>query len=145
MSDAILTEEEVLEKRARAQAATPGPWDVGSTNVGHSGRPSLEYWVKVPALGRASVFLDHCPTEANPVWEWTHNQQDEAARADVSFMAASRTDIPALCASHEAIRDDRDRLAARVAVLEGALTSADLKQRDEALLLASLLRCEATP
>ena len=79
----ILTPDEVAAAKARADAASPGPWrTVGNTlYIRASGPP---YYEGVDWF----AFLGNSETAA--------------------FIAVARTDVPALAESHEALRADRD-------------------------------------
>jgi hypothetical protein len=75
--------------RARADAATPGPWLAGDH-------------VNVPGHHTQKISVQRGPLGS-------------LKAVDAQFIAAARTDIPALC-------DEVDRQASRIAELEAALT-----------------------
>jgi hypothetical protein len=86
--------------RARANAATPAPWRAGSRETWHVfgaiGDPSL----MAPVLGRVVCRINqHFPHEA-----------------DAAFIAAARTDVPALVARVEALER-----AIRIAIGDSAM------------------------
>lgn len=102
----IMTPAQVAECRERVERATEGPWMAGDSNEG--------CW---PAPPQWEVQSD---TWANP----HHYPDDELlpemclqiewyggnTEADASFIAHARTDIPALCATVEALREENERL-----------------------------------
>ncbi|MET8694792.1 hypothetical protein ABZV65_19865 [Streptomyces bauhiniae] len=92
MSETPMTPERLAEIAARANAATRGPWCTDDWEIYHG----LEY---VPGM---SLWIgETCTGTGTP----------ERDRANATFMAAARTDVPDLLA-------DNDRLRARVAELE---------------------------
>ncbi|MFE1192890.1 hypothetical protein ACFW6E_08825 [Streptomyces olivaceoviridis] len=84
--------------QTRANAATPGPWCTDSWEIyqGTEYEPGLSMWIGETCRGTSSLEQD---------------------RADAAFVAAARTDVPALVA-------EVHRLRARVAELEEAGTYA---------------------
>jgi hypothetical protein len=82
----------------RANAATPGPWCTDSWEIyqGSEYEPGISTWIGETCRGMTSLEQD---------------------RADAAFVAAARTDVPALLAE---VR----RLRARVAELEGPAVEA---------------------
>lgn len=85
-----LTEERLFEIKARAKAATPGPWyHVLAAIVGTTPRPDDDNTTCI------------CNTE----WGNATNVQSNA-----SFIAAAREDVPALLAEVERLREEVARL-----------------------------------
>jgi hypothetical protein len=76
---------------ARAKAATPGPWE-GSTQTGVAGGGFL-----------AQVFEGYGMTLAIATMERPNGT------ANAAFIAAARTDVPALIAEVRRLRDDVER------------------------------------
>lgn len=132
-----MTPEELAEIRARAEAATPGPWVVESGNW-TGGEPWHQYRPAVPVKGR--MF----------------GGEPLTTEEDAEFCAHARTDVPRLLAAYEEAtrtaeecRSARDlwegratseqtawRLAAEA--WEARATQAE-RQRDEALARADAL------
>jgi hypothetical protein len=115
---APLSEQQLAEIAARAEAATAGPW--GS-------RRDLDGVYTVQARPRIT------PTEGNTSdgdVAWLAPAGDEQTYANAWFIARARTDVPALLA-------DNARLRARVAELETALATA--KAEPERAMLAFAL------
>ena len=89
-----MTEERLFEIKARAKAATPGPWyHVLAAIVGTTPRPDDDNTTCI------------CNTE----WGNSTNIQPNA-----EFIAAAREDVPALLAEVERLRTDVARLRARL-------------------------------
>lgn len=88
----------LTEILARADAATPGPWctDAWEIYQGTEYLPGLSWWIGETCRGTSTPEQD---------------------RADATFVAAARTDVPKLVA-------EVDRLRTRVAELEAARTTA---------------------
>lgn len=82
----MLTHEELQAIKARAEAATPGPW----TNVDEDG----EHWKSITAI------------EGGDPLSVTMKIYDEGGHslADAEFIAHARTDVPALVAEVERLR-----------------------------------------
>src|SRR5262249_15361143 len=80
--------------KARADAATEGPWRVHAAGMGIRGATTPYAWILSPDNG--SIAERH----------------SSGTMADCEFVAAARTDVPALLAEVE-------RLRARVAEVEG--------------------------
>lgn len=95
----ILTAEQVAEIAGRAEAAYPAPWE--------------EEW---NTLGQP--FLRSGVLEVAYLSRWFHPDQ---TKANLDFVAASRTDVPALCASHEALRREVERQAKALELLQAAV------------------------
>jgi hypothetical protein len=95
-----LSPERLAEIRDREAAATPGPWgtyddgtgrldiaaDLEETGTGYSCRRSIAQTDEYP--------IDNDPAHA----EWASDQDLEQSQADAEFIAAARTDVPALLA-----------------------------------------------
>lgn len=82
-----LTPEQLAEIAARAEAATPGPWCTDSWEIyqGTEYQPGLSMWIGETCRGNTSPEQD---------------------RADATFVAAARTDIPALLAEIHRLRNE---------------------------------------
>ena len=83
----MLTEEQLLEIEARCNAATPGPWD-SCTAICGSGDSAII----APIHGRSCVLALVCAE--------VDEQGKDVVRSmrDAAFIAAARTDVPALVA-----------------------------------------------
>lgn len=92
MTSQPLTEQQLADIRARADAATPGPWctDAWEIYQGTEYQPGLSMWIGETCRGTTSPEQD---------------------RADATFVAHAREDVPALLAEIQ-------RLTDRVAELE---------------------------
>lgn len=118
-----LTEDELRDIEARAEAATPGPWFV----VGDTWR----------AADQAPYVLSGTddPHGGNPLCDMllpdTYDSDDAAdeaearAEADARFIAAARQDIPRLAAALREAWEDGKRLQDEVGNLEAAVRQAD--------------------
>ncbi len=109
MSDETMPEADVLALLARADAATPPPWDVRHSEIGKNLR---EFFVHIEA---PNVFLDmHPVSPGHPYFDWTMNQRitngQGMAIRDAEFMSAARAHVPALCKSHEMLRKENEAL-----------------------------------
>lgn len=105
MDNTTLTAEEVAAIQARADAATPGPWEWWSGNPWHAeapnhplrdGNPPVVFWTANMNYG-----ICHLPA-------WL-----ESAKANTDFIASARTDIPRLCASHAALLAKTEHLGSQ--------------------------------
>ncbi|WP_108990410.1 hypothetical protein [Streptomyces coelicoflavus] len=99
-----LTSQQLADITARAEAATPGPWctDAWEIYQGTEYQPGLSQWIGETCRGTTSPEQD---------------------RADAAFVAAARTDVPALLAEVRRLQDDLAASAEDVAwlrCLEGA-------------------------
>jgi hypothetical protein len=116
-----LSERQLAEIRAREAAATAGPWGVYDdgtarldivaglelTGTGYTGRREIAQTVESP--------MDNDRTHV----AWGEDEDDEQTRADGVFIAAARSDVPALLAEverlrsllHDVQRIARDRMA----------------------------------
>lgn len=117
---AVLDAATVDAMEERARAATPGPW-VGKFSVADG-----------------DFFIEQHGDEDAPAWPI----ESVLRKSDASFIAAARTDIPALLASHRALAAERDGLAARVEELEAGVReiaehSGDRHTREHATRLLS--------
>ena len=79
--------------KARCEAATPGPWAVA--NIAPGWAEDENDWCVVPGVVE-SCGSDMC----GPV----------VRSADAAFIASARTDVPALVAEVERLREERDDL-----------------------------------
>lgn len=87
-------DDELIAIRARADAATPGPWsDDGSVY-------SIPEWEAEPKGGPR--FMEWIPNG------YDHNRRDQMI-LDRTFIAAARSDIPALLAALDTVTAERDR------------------------------------
>ena len=90
-----MTDEELREIEARAEAATPEPWREGNTGRDDPG------WVELDAgedegTGIAQVVNGSGTGRiARARWSWI---SDDDTRANTSFIAHARADVPALIA-----------------------------------------------
>lgn len=98
-----MTQEELEAIEARANAATPGPWERWPDDVdGGDG------WALVSdADGEPVVGAHPCPLE-----------QCADAEADYAFIAHARSDVPALIAEVRRLRSERDALRVRLDQLD---------------------------
>lgn len=100
----ILSPEQVAAALALAEKATPGPWGLGQATARVILSPGY-FWSAA-----------HIPHGSGP-------QQEP----DAAFIAHARTAVPALCASHEALRKERDEameLVEALRISEAALNNA---------------------
>jgi len=97
-----MTNADIRAILARAEAATPGKWDVG--HPGKTGGISVDIMV-----GKNKTFRWVCQP-----FEEEDEDKTEARAEDWVFISHSRTDVPALC---------RDLLAAREALRGCAVCS----------------------
>ncbi|MFF9205102.1 hypothetical protein ACF1AE_25440 [Streptomyces sp. NPDC014986] len=90
MSETPMTPERLAGIAARAAAATPGPWctDAWEIYQGAEYMPGLSMWIGETCRGTSTPEQD---------------------RADAAFVAAARTDVPALLADAARLRTERDR------------------------------------
>lgn len=113
MTDRILPPAEVAEIRERAEKATPSLWHYcGQTRdvvcpCGHIGTGSDDHdyiLAKVRWIGNADTKdPEDCELSTT---------SEEIFRANLSFIAHSRIDVPALCDTIEALRGENERLRA---------------------------------
>ena len=85
-----MTQQELAALKALAEAATPGPWE----EVAESG----EWWITSASDETASLYVIPDTGLMN--------------QADVDFIAASRTAVPALLAEVERLRVENERFHA---------------------------------
>ncbi len=91
--------------RARAEAATPGPWCTGRW-------PRLQVGEGVYDVAGSPAVWHHYDT-GSPLWDG-EDDEDSRVETDTVFIVHARTDVPALL-------DALDAAEARIAVLEAAL------------------------
>lgn len=120
-SDERMTEEALAAIEARAAAATQGPWEVDVAYLGN--RESVHYALRtrdrLPEHPWSPAFLLWaCGALGHPSWQrWLEWQQrvpgmvepyrrDERIEADMRFLAAARTDVPALVAEVRRLRSE---------------------------------------
>jgi hypothetical protein len=109
-----MDENELLAIEARANAATPGPWEVG----GYAGRDSIvtkcgpsdwPEWCRDPEdydeYGRGHRVI--IESDGGLYWRRDFERKDAA---DVTFCAHSRQDIPALIAEVRRLKEQLDDL-----------------------------------
>ena len=87
--------------KARAEAATPGPWNLDSTDWAKKS-PSGIRWIADSSVPQAVVWVTPEP------WDWENDDSDDDEIAqmvtDATFVAHARTDVPALIAEVERLR-----------------------------------------
>lgn len=98
MPERILTAEETAEARKRADAATPGPWEVRTGG---------------------SVFAPHIRLTAGIKVIAYREESYPESPDEFAFIAASRADVPALCDTVDALREADRRLRKRIHLSEG--------------------------
>lgn len=109
--------------RARAAAATPGPWYLRLTDETYRDRPA-HYYIASEVRG----IVDVRPDDAYYVA--TTQRGNVQARADAEFIAHARQDVAALLAEVERLRDalvqesDEARISAAVIDERDALVTA---------------------
>lgn len=94
-----MTDEELQAIRTRAEAATPGPWTEGAGTV--AGGEVRE--LVIGPDGRTIIAMAY--------GGFGHPMPD-CTREDRAFIAAARTDVPALLAEVERLRAERDEVEA---------------------------------
>ena len=99
-----MTEEELVEIEARAAAATPGPWE---WNGGQFEDARLQWGDKFVLF--ASLYMPRGNWEAYV----------DVSDADMDFIAAARSDVPALVAEVRRLRAENDALRRELALLGG--------------------------
>lgn len=90
---------------ARAQAATPGPWEDCPQLVGVYGN-------KIDGFQHLRIANCHIPLNGIEYVDLP------SARANAAFIAAARQDVPALLAEVRRLQAERDIRAARKAILD---------------------------
>lgn len=91
-----MTHEELQACRERAEAATPGPWEVSRRDDVMGG---FDYFVEAGPLCVAVAAEDARPTRGM------------GAKRDAAFIAAAREDVPRLLATVAALESDLFRVA----------------------------------
>lgn len=107
----MLTDEQIAEIRARAEAATPGPW----SNTYFGGRCQT---VTKQRPGMTKLSIANCSASLN-------------GEADATFIAHARQDVPALLADREELQRQLAETRERANQI-GAEMRMLVKQRDEA-------------
>ncbi|MEU3219986.1 hypothetical protein [Streptomyces sp. NPDC006971] len=104
---APMSEQRLAEILARAEAATPGPWCADEWEIyqGTEYVPGVSAWIGETCRGTSTPEQD---------------------RADASFVAAARTDVPELAAAVQLLAAEVAGLRARITELE-ALTPAPIQ------------------
>lgn len=92
-----MDEERLAEIEARANAATPGPWEAGESAFDSS-------------TGGGSCLGVFAPTKYSPRALLANEVFDEA---DAAFIAHARADVPDLVAEMRRLRDTLERLVHR--------------------------------
>lgn len=82
--------------RARADAATPGPWRRHDTHLPHGGYTATV----LSGEGNATDLIAWLPTWSEEPWDTRRNCWNDA-----EFVAAARTDVPALLAEVERLQE----------------------------------------
>ncbi len=77
------------EIQERASRATPGPWEAGGMDSGHS-KYSMEAWVTTKKMGDQICSMDGLTRSQN------EKEAKDDGEADAWFIAHARTDIPNL-------------------------------------------------
>ena len=118
MTDQPLTDQQLDDIDARAKAATPGPWGVYE----YGGGTKLDIAADLQDTGcgyrarREIASLEDEPLDNDPTHrEWTAEEDWAQVQADAAFVAAARTDVPALV---DEIRRLRDQMAAVTELLD---------------------------
>lgn len=110
-----MTSEELAAIRARVEAATPGPW-VSYTNAPHEA---------AEARPPSGCSVDSRAAENVLLWAGRHRDReggfyddsvvdDVVMRADATFIAHARQDVPRLCDEVARLTSEVERLSARV-------------------------------
>ena len=86
----LTIESRLAEIRARVEKATPGPWEAGPRDGG---------------LAEVNTAPAHAAWLTDTTRPVIYEVVNQALRADAEFIAASRTDLPALLAGVEAVRE----------------------------------------
>lgn len=89
-----LTDADLDEIEARANAATPGPWDVSDGNEGDW--PPRPLWMVTNEAFHNPPADDDTP--------WIAAELHTGVRDDAEFVAAARTDVPRLLAEVRRLR-----------------------------------------
>lgn len=99
-----LTAERIAEIKARADAATAGPWEAEFPE----GRDNA--WHDIVVVATEETILNgetECRTEiVHPDYAHSHRQRLNQIRATMEFVAHSRADIPDLLAEIEVLQDE---------------------------------------
>jgi hypothetical protein len=134
--------------RAQADAATEGPWGYDDGNVfceplAHARRAAVvAYCDREPAARDPNATFDMDPHE--PVASCPQDNPDVSANEE--FIAAARTDVPALCDRVEALEKAISNLIAVIDRDGGHAQAGDVIdecRRAEAVVLTRIVRAEA--
>lgn len=136
-----LSEQQLAEIRARESAATKGPW--GTYDDG-TGRIDIAAELEGTGHGytcrRGIAQTDDQPIDNDPEHiDWDEADDQAQIEADAQFIAAARTDVPALLAEVDRLRGERDAFADRVDTLTAVAKG---NKRHVASLLTSLTAIE---
>lgn len=106
------------EVRRRVEAATPGPWDVirDPSDEDNTIIRAVAGWFEAYGQRQYGVRYVAELAEGNPT------------EADAEFIAAARTDIPALLADLGAARQERDEARATLSIVEANFREADAER-----------------
>ena len=102
-----MVEQELQGIEERANAATPGPWRVNTENLWMHGNPVGSFYAGVDANSNEHQWV----SVITEVSAWDVG----TAAVDAAFIAAARTDVPALVAEVRRLR--MELAAARLAAL----------------------------
>ena len=131
--------EQVEAIRLRAEAATPGPWEYCGCGSNRAEPCTCGYVFGDARAAFIFKALD-LDDEVDPVAD------DEHRNANISFVADARTDIPALVASHEALRAENVRLHKLVDAMDDLVAwyecETDRSDFDDESMPAALLELE---
>ncbi len=125
-----MNDEELAEMRARAEAATPGPWSVGDGEF----------------VQQSGTYMAICRVNNPVVNDWRRGKTVDGGpgsnEPNKEFIAHAREDVPALLAENAALRESVQRLLRMVEVnsthpLDGWLT--DFDETTAAITLARAL------
>ncbi|MGW5711630.1 hypothetical protein [Streptomyces olivaceus] len=107
-----LTDQQLTDIAARAEAATAGPW--GTYEFG--GDTLIEIAAGLEETGTGyRARREICRLEVEPMdndpqhHEWTAEEDWEQVRADAAFVAAARTDVPVLLAEIRRLQTELNR------------------------------------
>lgn len=97
-----MTDDELAEIEARANAATPGPWE-----------PYRRVTLGVVSVMSAAMFENRNGVDVDYV---VADARDESF-ANADFIASSRTDVPALIAEIRRLQHDNEKLQEALALM----------------------------
>jgi hypothetical protein len=106
-----MTPEEMNDIEARCNAATPGPWEPGQGWLLKDGRSAPVNWPSWGAVGGTVALTglaakqEHLGVTTHEAVHSPHVGANDSA-ADAAFIAAARTDVPALIAEVRRLREE---------------------------------------